>query len=70
MAPTILDQYRHQKAYTRILPSGEKVLVDPESTVQRIMLIFYALINIGAFFAIATTYTEKYIGYWYARITC
>jgi dipeptide/tripeptide permease len=33
------------------------------------MLIFYALINIGAFFAIATTYSEKYIGYWLAFLT-
>lgn len=69
IAPTILDQYRHQKAYTKVLPSGEKVVVDPESTVQRIMLIFYALINIGAFFAIATTYSEKYVGYWLAFLT-
>ena len=32
------------------------------------MLIFYALINVGAFFAIATTYSEKYIGYWLAYL--
>lgn len=69
IAPTILDQYRHQKPYTRVLKSGEKVVVDPESTVQRIMLIFYALINVGAFFAIATTYSEKYVGYWLAFLT-
>lgn len=48
-----------------MLKTGEKVVVDPESTIQRIMLIFYALINVGAFFAIATTYSEKYVGYWY-----
>lgn len=66
MAPTVLDQYRHQTAYIRTLPSGEKVVVDPETTIQRIMLIFYALINVGAFFAIATTYAEKYVGYWLA----
>lgn len=49
IAPTILDQYRHQKPYTRVLKSGEKVVVDPEATVQRIMLIFYGMINVGAF---------------------
>ncbi|KAF2767015.1 putative MFS peptide transporter [Teratosphaeria nubilosa] len=64
VAPTLLDQYKHQKVYTKVLKSGEKVVVDPESTIQRIMLYFYALINVGAFFAVATTYTEKYIGYW------
>lgn len=66
IAPTILDQYRHQKPYTKFLKSGEKVVVDPESTIQRIMLLFYALINVGAFFAIATTFCEKYVGYWLA----
>ena len=30
------------------------------------MLIFYGLVNVGAFFAIATTYAEKYVGYWLA----
>lgn len=68
VAPTILDQYRHQKAYVRDLPSGERVLVDPETTVQRTMLMFYGFINIGAFFAIATTYCEKYIGFWLAYL--
>lgn len=66
IAPTLLDQYEHQRAYTKVLKSGEKVVVDPETTIQRIMLIFYGMINVGAFFAIATTYCEKYIGYWLA----
>ncbi|KAL1647372.1 peptide transporter ptr2 [Diplodia intermedia] len=66
VAPLLLDQYSHQKPFTRVLKSGEKVIVDPESTVQRMMLIFYALINVGAFFAIATTYAEKRIGFWLA----
>ncbi|EPQ59685.1 MFS peptide transporter [Gloeophyllum trabeum ATCC 11539] len=66
VAPTLLDQYTHQKPYTRIEKSGEKVIVDPEATIQRLMLIFYALINVGAFFALATTYSEKLVGYWLA----
>lgn len=66
VAPTIMDQYQHQRSYTKILKSGEKVVVDPEVTIQRIMLVFYGMINIGAFFAIATTYSEKYVGYWLA----
>jgi POT family proton-dependent oligopeptide transporter len=56
VAPTLLDQYEHQKPYTKTLKSGERVIVDPETTVQRILLIFYGFINVGAFFAIATTY--------------
>jgi len=64
VAPTILDQNRHTREYVKTLKGGEKVIVDPERTIQRIMLIFYACINVGAFFAIATTYTEKYSGFW------
>ncbi|KAF2844871.1 PTR2-domain-containing protein [Plenodomus tracheiphilus IPT5] len=64
VAPTLLDQYDHQKPYTKTLSTGEKVVVDPEITIQRILLIFYAFINVGAFFAIATTYAEKYLGFW------
>ncbi|KAF2085690.1 putative MFS peptide transporter [Saccharata proteae CBS 121410] len=66
VAPTILDQYTTEKPYTKTLKSGEKVIVDPEATYQRLMLIFYALINVGAFFALATTYAEKDVGYWLA----
>ena len=68
LAPTVLDQYVHQREYTRVLKSGEKVLVDPETTIQSIMLIFYTMINVGAFFAIATTYAEKYVGFWLAYL--
>lgn len=66
VAPTVLDQYTHQREYVKTLPSGERVLVDPETTIQRIMVIYYGFINIGAFFALASTYAEKYVGYWLA----
>ncbi|KAI1774357.1 PTR2-domain-containing protein [Hypoxylon cercidicola] len=66
VAPTIIDQYKHQKEYTKVLKSGEKVLVDPETTVSHIMLIFYAFVNVGAFFSIAVVYIEKYRGFWLA----
>ena len=64
IAPTILDQHRHKKPYTKTLKSGEKVIVDPEVTATRTMLIFYGFVNVGAFFMIATTYSEKYVGFW------
>ncbi|GLA09906.1 hypothetical protein AnigIFM60653_000847 [Aspergillus niger] len=66
IAPTVLDQYRHQKQYTKVLKTGEKVIVDPEMTATRTMLIFYGVINVGAFYMLATTYAEKYVGYWLA----
>lgn len=66
MAPTLLDQYQHQREYTKVLKSGEKVLVDPETTISHILLIFYAFVNVGAFFSIAVVYIEKYRGFWLA----
>ncbi|KAF7593562.1 hypothetical protein BBP40_011182 [Aspergillus hancockii] len=64
ISPTVLDQFRSHKPYTKSLKSGEKVIVDPELSSQRAMLIFYGVVNIGAFYPLATTYAEKYVGYW------
>ncbi|KAJ5151106.1 uncharacterized protein N7482_010358 [Penicillium canariense] len=64
IAPTILDQNRQKKAYVKTLKSGERVIVDPEATTTRTMLIFYGFVNIGAFYMLATTYAEKYVGFW------
>lgn len=66
VAPTVIDQYKYQREYTRVLQSGEKVLIDPETTINHIMLIFYAFVNVGAFFSIAVTYIEKYHSFWLA----
>nr|A0A411KUQ2.1 RecName: Full=MFS-type transporter ucsM; AltName: Full=UCS1025A pyrrolizidinone biosynthesis cluster protein M [Acremonium sp.]QBC88157.1 UcsM [Acremonium sp.] len=66
VSPTVLDQHRHYQPFVKELPSGENVIIDPEATMQRIMLIFYALINVGAFYSLATVYSEKLVGYWLA----
>jgi proton-dependent oligopeptide transporter, POT family len=68
VAPTVIDQYKYQREYTKVLKSGEKVLVDPETTVSHIMLIFYAFVNVGAFFSIAVVYIEKYHSFWLAYL--
>jgi len=65
--PMIVDQYPSHKPYTHTLPSsGEAVLVDPETTVQRIILICYGLINVGALFGIPMAFSAKKIGFWLA----
>lgn len=64
IAPTILDQNRQKNPYIKTLASGERVIVDPEATTTRTMLIFYGFVNVGAFYMLATTYAEKYVGYW------
>jgi dipeptide/tripeptide permease len=62
----LLEQSIPKSIVVKTLRSGEQVLVDPEVTAQKLVLAFYALINVGAFFGIATTYAEKVIGYWLA----
>jgi dipeptide/tripeptide permease len=64
IAPLLLDQNPHIKAKIRVLKSGERVIVDPEASAERVMTWFYMMINIGGMMAIATTYTEKYVGWW------
>lgn len=64
VSPLILDQNPHKKAYIKTLKSGENVIVDPEATTNRIMLLFYGFVNVGAFFMLVTTYSEKYVGFW------
>jgi hypothetical protein len=64
--PTVLDQYRHQHQYVKTLKGGERVIVDPEMTINRISLIFYDFVNIGAFYPICTVYAEKLVGFWLA----
>lgn len=62
----MLDQYRHQRPYVKTLKNGERVIIDPEMTINRISLIFYCFVNIGAFFPVATVYAERRIGFWFA----
>jgi len=50
----------------KTLKSGEKVIVDPEATTERVMLWFYLLINVGGFMGVPTSYSEKYVGWWLA----
>lgn len=62
----ILDQNPYSKPVTQTLESGERVVVDPEATTERMMLWFYLLINIGGFMGVPTSYIAKYSGFWLA----
>lgn len=64
ISPTLLDQMPVTVPVIKTLKSGEKVIIDPEATTERVMLWFYLFINIGGFFGVATTYSEKYVGWW------
>ncbi|RWA10407.1 hypothetical protein EKO27_g4697 [Xylaria grammica] len=68
ISPTLIDQSPHKKAHVITDSKGEKVIVDPEESINSVMLWFYLLINVGAVFGIPTTYLAKLVGYWAAYL--
>lgn len=66
LLPLMLDQYPYRTNVLKKLPSGEVVYVDRDTSVERLTMIFYWSINIGAFLQIATSYSAKRVGYWLA----
>jgi dipeptide/tripeptide permease len=66
LLPLLLDQYKEKHDVVKVLPTGEKVIVDREKSLQRVTLYFYWAINIGSFFQLATSYMERRIGFWFA----
>jgi hypothetical protein len=69
ISPTLLDQMPLTVPVAKTLKTGERVVVDPEATTERVMLWFYLLINVGSLFKVPTSYTEKYFGWWLAFFT-
>jgi POT family proton-dependent oligopeptide transporter len=49
---------------------GERIILDPAVTIQRIYMIFYMCINIGCLSLMATPFMEKYKGFWTAYLLC
>jgi hypothetical protein len=66
ISPTLLDQMPVTIPVAKTLKTGEKVIVDPEATTERVMLWFYQFINIGGMMSVPTTYIERYHGFWLA----
>lgn len=69
VAPLIADQYQRRVMAIKTLPkTGERVIIDPAITIQRIYMIFYGCINIGSLSLLATPYMERDIGFWTAYL--
>lgn len=66
LLPLLMDQYKFKLDVVKVLPTGEKVIVDRQKTLERMTLVFYWAINIGAFFQLATSYCERRVGFWLA----
>ncbi|KPM39831.1 Peptide transporter PTR2 [Neonectria ditissima] len=70
IAPLIADQYQRRRMAIKTEKSGERVIIDPAITYQRIYMIFYWCINVGALSLMATPFMEKYEGFWTAYLMC
>lgn len=70
IAPLIADQYQRRSMAIKTEKSGERVIIDPAITYQRIYMIFYWCINVGALSLMATPFMEKYEGFWTAFLMC
>ncbi|CUM50900.1 uncharacterized protein AC631_01303 [Debaryomyces fabryi] len=66
LLPLLMDQYPEQTDVVKTLPSGEKVIVDRQKSLERMVLVFYWSINVGALFPIPSVYIEQRIGFWFA----
>jgi proton-dependent oligopeptide transporter, POT family len=64
----IVEQYQNTKRYIRTEKNGERVIVDPTVTVQRMYTWFYWAINIGGLSGMATTQLEQRVGFWAAYL--
>ena len=70
IAPLIADQYQRHKMAIKVQRSGERTIIDPAITFQRIYMIFYWCINLGSLSLLATPFMEKYKGFWTAYLMC
>lgn len=70
VAPLIADQYKRHKMEVTHTKKGERVIIDPNVTIQRIYMIFYGCINVGSLSLLATTYMERDVGYWSGYLLC
>ncbi|ORY31441.1 putative integral membrane peptide transporter [Naematelia encephala] len=68
LGPLLCDQSPVKRPVIRTTKKGERVILDPQATVTRYLNIFYMCINIGAFFSVATSYSERLVGFWLAYL--
>ncbi|KAI9836777.1 MAG: hypothetical protein M1819_000942 [Sarea resinae] len=68
VSPLIAEQYTRKKMAVKTLKTGERIILDPAATVQRIYMIFYFCINVGSLSLLATPYMEKDVGFWSAYL--
>lgn len=59
------EQLTAKPMHVETLKSGERVIIDPALTTQRMFMYFYLFINIGSIIGqITMVYAERYVGFW------
>ncbi len=67
ISPLIVEQLNLEHMIVKTLKTGERVIVDPAITINRVYNWFYLFINIGALIGQLTmVYAEKYVGFYLA----
>ncbi|GFF28578.1 oligopeptide transporter, partial [Aspergillus udagawae] len=66
VAPLIAEQYARKPLRIKTLTSGEKVIVDPNVTIQTIYGRYYWVINIGSLSVIPASWLELKVSFWAA----
>ena len=64
----IADQIPKTRPRIKVLKNGEKVIEDPNVTMQNVFMFFYLMINIGSLSVMATTHLEASYGFWAAYL--
>lgn len=68
VSPLIADQVPKTLPVIKVLKSGERVIQDPNITIQNVFMFFYLMINIGSMSVIATTELESNVDFWAAYL--
>ncbi|CDR45361.1 CYFA0S18e00122g1_1 [Cyberlindnera fabianii] len=66
LLPVLYDQFPHKRDVVETREDGSKVIIVKEASLERMTLVFYWAINVGAFLSVATSYSAKRIGFWLA----
>jgi proton-dependent oligopeptide transporter, POT family len=68
VSPLIAEQYQRKAMAIKTLPTGERIILSPAATIQRIYMVFYMFINVGSLSLLATPYMERDVGFWSAYL--
>ena len=58
----LCDQIKSDVPYIKVTKQGERVVVDPNLTVSKLMAAFYFTINVGSLASLCSTTSERKIG--------